>query len=275
MNRLFLMSLLVVGSSALKTGMVDGRLAYFANSDCVIETDEGKLDLESLPTTPTDMVEDNFNQLTLFTWVNSWCRKEQLLPGGSNAGAAPCDAAKQPSYCVKYAATYCDYSCTEITTPFYASKIEGNWVVGYTVTQPAEGWVARIDSKVTVECNPNSKEIDCIIEDAAKGVCEVKKEEVNGAFIYNLKYKSPLVCIGGGGGGGSSGGCNAGCAFLIIFFVGGFVYFAAGMTYNYMRKQLRGVEMVPNLGFWKDLPYLIKDGALFGVEKIKGLTNRG
>ena len=35
-------------------------------------------------------------------------------------------------------------------------------------------------------------------------------------------------------------------------------------------KELRGVEMVPHLAFWKDLPTLVKDGALFVKGKATG-----
>jgi len=73
-----------------------------------------------------------------------------------------------------------------------------------------------------------------------------------------------------GGSGGGSSGCGGGCAFLIIFFVGGFVYFAGGFAYNYKMKELRGVEAIPQVGFWKDLPFLVKDGVLFIKNKVTG-----
>eukprot|EP00756_Hemistasia_phaeocysticola_P032058 Hpha_TRINITY_DN16389_c1_g5::TRINITY_DN16389_c1_g5_i1::g.60055::m.60055 len=75
---------------------------------------------------------------------------------------------------------------------------------------------------------------------------------------------------GGGGGGGGDSGCGGGCAFLIIFFVGGFVYLAAGAAFGYIKQEKRGVEMVPHLDFWKDFPYLVKDGVMFAVNKVRG-----
>eukprot|EP01062_Namystynia_karyoxenos_P014304 TRINITY_DN15150_c0_g1_i1.p1 TRINITY_DN15150_c0_g1~~TRINITY_DN15150_c0_g1_i1.p1 ORF type:complete len:298 (+),score=89.84 TRINITY_DN15150_c0_g1_i1:75-896(+) len=74
----------------------------------------------------------------------------------------------------------------------------------------------------------------------------------------------------GGGGGSSDSGCGGGCIFLILFFVGGFTYFAAGFAYNYKMRDLRGTEAVPNSAFWKDLPFLIKDGVVFTANKIRG-----
>eukprot|EP00755_Sulcionema_specki_P009176 Sspe_Gene.625::Locus_208_Transcript_1_1_Confidence_1.000_Length_898::g.625::m.625 len=73
------------------------------------------------------------------------------------------------------------------------------------------------------------------------------------------------------GGGGISGGA----IFLIIFFVGGAVFFAAGMAFQYKVNERRGVEMVPLLGFWKDLPFLVKDGAKFTAVKIGIIKGSG
>jgi len=77
-----------------------------------------------------------------------------------------------------------------------------------------------------------------------------------------------------GSGGSGGGGLNGGDVFLIIFFVGGFLYVAVGMAYNYKAKEARGVEMIPNLEFWKDLPQLLKDGASFAYGRTKSLCEK-
>ena len=39
----------------------------------------------------------------------------------------------------------------------------------------------------------------------------------------------------------------------------GFVtYFIVGMSTMYFVKGARGLEVIPNVSFWKDLPYLLK-----------------
>eukprot|EP01065_Artemidia_motanka_P039509 TRINITY_DN4844_c0_g2_i1.p1 TRINITY_DN4844_c0_g2~~TRINITY_DN4844_c0_g2_i1.p1 ORF type:complete len:300 (+),score=124.79 TRINITY_DN4844_c0_g2_i1:80-901(+) len=75
---------------------------------------------------------------------------------------------------------------------------------------------------------------------------------------------------GGGGGGGGSDGCGGGCIFLILFFVGGFTYFAAGVAINRYKFEKRGFESIPNVEFWKDVPFLVKDGVLYTVHKVRG-----
>lgn len=50
---------------------------------------------------------------------------------------------------------------------------------------------------------------------------------------------------------------------LILLFVGSFTYFAIGSIVRFMYLGARGIEVIPNLGFWKDLPGLVRDGARF------------
>lgn len=61
-----------------------------------------------------------------------------------------------------------------------------------------------------------------------------------------------------------------GGAFFIIFFVGGFAYLSLGIVWNVKRKGTSGIESIPNIGFWRDLPSLVKDGCLFTWAKIRG-----
>eukprot|EP00756_Hemistasia_phaeocysticola_P047624 Hpha_TRINITY_DN220_c0_g1::TRINITY_DN220_c0_g1_i1::g.83712::m.83712 len=95
-------------------------------------------------------------------------------------------------------------------------------------------------------------------------------------FLYEgqaIKPRSaPTLCLtvvgtveSGGGGGGLTGGG----VFLIVFFVGMAMYFAAGAGFLYHKGE-RGVDLVPQKDFWADLPILCKDGAVFVVRKIRG-----
>ena len=47
------------------------------------------------------------------------------------------------------------------------------------------------------------------------------------------------------------------------FFAGVIAYIVIGIIVNYKVKGARGVEMIPNWSFWKDMPFLLKDGFLF------------
>eukprot|EP00742_Colponemidia_sp_Colp-10_P007375 GILJ01007939.1.p1 GENE.GILJ01007939.1~~GILJ01007939.1.p1 ORF type:complete len:300 (-),score=10.23 GILJ01007939.1:133-1032(-) len=47
------------------------------------------------------------------------------------------------------------------------------------------------------------------------------------------------------------------------------IYLVVGILYK-RRKGSSGIDLVPNLEFWKDLPALIKDGIMFSYNRLRG-----
>jgi len=47
--------------------------------------------------------------------------------------------------------------------------------------------------------------------------------------------------------------------FLTVFGVLGFIYIVAGAAYNYKMYGARGLDLLPNLDFWRDFPSLVSD----------------
>jgi len=64
---------------------------------------------------------------------------------------------------------------------------------------------------------------------------------------------------------GTGKGLSGGGIFLIIVAVLFVVYVVAGITYNKVRKNATGKELIPNVEFWFSLPGLVKDGVMFIV----------
>ncbi|XP_006822110.1 cation-dependent mannose-6-phosphate receptor-like [Saccoglossus kowalevskii] len=63
---------------------------------------------------------------------------------------------------------------------------------------------------------------------------------------------------------------STGGILCIIFFVLVFVYFVGGILINkFVLKRENGRDLIPNVEFWSDLPYLIKDGFLFAISPCK------
>jgi hypothetical protein len=48
-------------------------------------------------------------------------------------------------------------------------------------------------------------------------------------------------------------------------------YIAIGISYNKRIKKLNGKESIPHIEFWRDFPYLVMDGFVFSVKKLKNL----
>lgn len=72
----------------------------------------------------------------------------------------------------------------------------------------------------------------------------------------------------------SDSGLSAGSGLLIAFFCLLAVYVLGGMAYNY-RAGAKGIEMLPNLSFWRAVPGLITDGLRFSFVECFGLRRRG
>lgn len=51
---------------------------------------------------------------------------------------------------------------------------------------------------------------------------------------------------------------STGGVLLILFLIGTFTYFTIGSIVRFMYLGARGIEVIPNLDFWKDLPGLVR-----------------
>ena len=86
---------------------------------------------------------------------------------------------------------------------------------------------------------------------------------------YVIKFAGPAGCSGAGGGAGS-GGLSWGSLTLILGLgVALPLYLGLGCYYNYKYHDARGIEMVPQLDYWKELPGLVHDGCVFSYQQTK------
>lgn len=54
-----------------------------------------------------------------------------------------------------------------------------------------------------------------------------------------------------------------GSVFLILLFVGFIIYMVGGACVLYTLRGARGLEMIPNIDFWKGLPSLVRVSLLY------------
>ncbi|XP_052260008.1 uncharacterized protein LOC127864390 isoform X2 [Dreissena polymorpha] len=73
-------------------------------------------------------------------------------------------------------------------------------------------------------------------------------------------------CTGGGGGGG---GISGGVVFLIIFACLLLIYIIGGVSFMKFVRRAEGKELLPNYGFWSNLPGYIKSGTLFVISPCR------
>jgi hypothetical protein len=60
----------------------------------------------------------------------------------------------------------------------------------------------------------------------------------------------------------------------VVAFLGLLTYFIVGIIINKFKFQKEGLDMIPQRGFWFDLPFLIKDGFVFTFGPIVRLVRK-
>jgi len=78
-------------------------------------------------------------------------------------------------------------------------------------------------------------------------------------IIFNSKHACPTN--------GSSGGKGWNFVFLVCLFTA--LYLGIGIGFNKYKMGLTGIEAVPNIGFWRQVPGLVKDGCTFSLTQGK------
>lgn len=217
--------------------------------------DSSKIDLTQIASGKTFEINENFNGFrTLYKWTLDLCTP---LPqrGACNTG-----------YYIHGEYMQNNDRCYEqlgesSTVPTAEVDTTQGVVTMHYVTQAS----SPKNAYVVLECDPNME--PNTIEPSG----DVMYSSTSNPYTQNYRFffKSKCACSGGCYSGGGIGGW----LFIIFLLVGIVLYVGIGMGWNH-RKGLRGIELIPHLAFWKDLPALVKEGVLFSVEKIKGCVNR-
>jgi hypothetical protein len=91
-----------------------------------------------------------------------------------------------------------------------------------------------------------------------------------GNSIYYFSGKSKYACPGAGGSSNLPlGHYGVGGLLITLALVALALYFIIGALVLKFKFQKTGTELIINFEFWKDLPFLIRDGGLFIVDGVK------
>jgi len=174
---------------------------------------------------------------------------------------ASCDAANQSSANICQDAGGVFYSlgsAASSASMMNATGINGGSIVGtYRGGSSLGGCKSPRYSIVTLFCN---KSTDGLIQNFSEGSnCQY-------SFVGGSKY----ACVG------ASCGCWSCCwwcfdygyIIIICFVLLVITYLVLGGIYQFYKNEARGIDIIPNLEFWKALPFLIKDGFIFTIQKI-------
>lgn len=94
-------------------------------------------------------------------------------------------------------------------------------------------------------------------------------------FEATSQYGCPVKGSGPSNGGKPLGELGVLGLFMILGFVGFLAYFIIGLLVCKFALKKTGMEIIPNVYFWMDFPFLLKDGLMLPIDVIQSLTGRG
>lgn len=206
-------------------------------SACSCKTSDGVVDLSALP----GSVSANDNQ----NYKNTWFPCSAGTCGTIN-GVSICQTQLTPagnSFINGY-----------FNTSTFSGEPEKNLVLTYTGdTISVPGGTQIRTSRISLVCDKTA-DVNTFI---AEG-----EQPPKGSVNYKFTLRSKHACI-------VSSGISVGSVLLILFFVFVMIYVIGGILFLRFYRGASGVEMFPNYEFWKDLPFLIKDGMVFTFRGCK------
>jgi hypothetical protein len=233
-------------------------LVTMVSADCML----GDFDLSPIGVTQLNIDQDYNKQSTPYIWVISLCGPVSQPPNTATECTAKTSGNVLPGYITEYSDTKCQTSFGKLTGTqsgynmaimTFSEASDSNW----------PGWTATL----VMVCGPQVP------------LTPIANVNVTGANTAQLHFEFQMttaqVCSGGVPPQPvpepESSGCGGGCVFVIIVFVGGFVYVAGTVAFYFFHQGKRGLELIPHAAFWKDFASLVKEGAVFSVQKTRGL----
>jgi hypothetical protein len=196
----------------------------------------------------------NFDNGNVNGYYFKLCEATDVTP----SGAPGCDNPSPTQVC-QQPGSGIDKSCGINPVP---RSLSGKSSKGEGFTLYSSGGTLGCRDQGTGEERPRETNLNVICTDKAPFFSGAVLETDPPGCIYTINFYHEYGC-------GKGGGLSGGSVFLIIFFVGLFVYFAAGVGWN-AYNGAEGIELIPQVEFWKDLPFLCKDGVMFLVGLATG-----
>lgn len=134
---------------------------------------------------------------------------------------------------------------------------------------PSKGVTINYEDGETEGISPTSTKLDIVCDTTESAACAdgmCKKGSPTGGIQIHIVIKSPKACPSSGRGLLWPVGILG--ILLILVIIAFIAYWPIGLVVNKFIRKKEGIEIVPNIALWKDLPFLVKDGFLFLFKDI-------
>ena len=194
----------------------------------------------------------------------------------------PINQAEFRYYPCKMDQQFYQYPCTEGSDAAICQRnLDGSvYIIGKlsstTVTAETKGGQTTFAVKYGGGDQGRSGEVSILCHES--GTFKFGTEDFSN-LIYYFVLETNSACSGGATSGAASGGEAADGAALfitliVVVIVAVSVYLVAGVLLMAFWKKERGLKLIPNFEFWKDFPFLLKDGFLFTFSCFQPLREK-
>ncbi|KAL9656299.1 hypothetical protein ABK040_007912 [Willaertia magna] len=184
-----------------------------------------------------------------------------------------CDDAKKQCNGAKYGgiALGPDDACA---THFTGPTTESNYKIELLdSTQPEKGVKLTVSGGEVFMGRAESMVVNMNCDSSKEELTFIKEDFLEKSIVYQFNLNSKYGCIVTND--LPLGQFGVGGLLLVLSFVALLLYFIIGGVLLKFKFQKTGIEIIPNVNFWKDLPFLLKDGVMLPVDLIKQYTNKG
>lgn len=227
---------------------------------CICSTDEGVIDLRGLAGTGSDIprfkdVADKFgtnNAKLSWNPCNKWT---QQTPAGTQFDN--CKESEDVAVCYNAVAEAYINVGEQKTADYSYNETSGTCVLTLKGQPFPNGGPASTSTLIFLQCDPHEE---------GRLESQERTETQGDEFKVFLNLHTKYACV--------KSGLSVGSILDIIFISLLVVYLVAGILFNKYSKGATGKELIPNVNFWIDFPFLVKDGAVFSFQCCRSFCSR-
>lgn len=244
-----------------------------SHGECHVNTSDGMIDLTKLGPQQYHLTVDPCELGFKFYFTTGFCL--QNVEKASGGKSCPGQFGGKSFYVMQMdeEASVCQFAWSELQEKPMAAEVEGIYQVTYTLKGQQQGTMFPFGAprylQTTLICDLSLHDDE--VKPVGDGLsCSGQGHDYDPwhfAWAFRTRWACPkappsppppppLFS-------------DVGALALLIFGVACVTYLAAGFAYNKGVRKTEGINSIPNAAFWKDLPFLVKDGAVFAGDSIR------
>eukprot|EP00756_Hemistasia_phaeocysticola_P013138 Hpha_TRINITY_DN15254_c3_g10::TRINITY_DN15254_c3_g10_i1::g.65878::m.65878 len=245
-----------------------------SHGECFVNTTHGVIDLTKLAPQQYHLTVDPCELGFKFYFTTGFCL--QNLVHGAGGQGCPGQFGGKQFYVMQMdeEASVCQFAWSELQDKPVAQYVDGNYEVTYTLKGQQSGTMFPFGAPrylhTTLVCDLSLHDDD-VQPVEEKVQCSGQGHDYD-PWHFSWSFRTRWACPSAPPSPPPPPPVfsDVGALALLLFGVASITYLAAGFAYNKGVRKTEGmVGSLPHVAFWKDLPFLVKDGMVFTYDSIR------